>query len=82
MNMYKHCSPVSGSMMGGGFVFWILAIALVIVIIYLLTKSSKTQPTNTPQASSTALRILEERYAKGEIDETEFELKRRHIENK
>lgn len=80
--MYKHCSPVSGGMMGGGFVFWILAIALVIVIIYLLTKSTKTQPIQAPQTSSIALRILEERYAKGEIDETEFESKRRHLENK
>ncbi len=77
--MYRHCNPVVGGMMGGGFVFWLLAIALVIVIVYLITKTNKKDFVPTV---STAQRILEERYAKGEIDETEFELKRRHLEGK
>ena len=68
----------AGSMMGwfgGGImmiVFWVLFIALIVWLVREFGgKSSKS--------SSNALDILKERYAKGEINKEEFELKKKDI---
>ena len=62
---------------GGGFMmllWWAIPIALVIALIFLLARRAGTGP-----AERTALDILKERYARGEIGKDEFEQKKRDL---
>lgn len=62
----------SGRMMNNWFMpgfFWtIIAIVLVALVVYFVFR----RPAKVAVNQSSALNILEERYAKGEIDEDEF----------
>jgi putative membrane protein len=60
----------------GGFmwIFWILLIAVVVWLIVAFARD-----TGRGSRDKTPLEILEERYARGEIDEEEFEKKRRRL---
>ena len=67
------------SLFGGGwmmFVWWFLIIALVIVAVRAVMtsgQSSQSQPKETP------LEILKRRYANGEIDEEEFQKRKKEL---
>lgn len=83
-------SGFSGSYLFGGvfmMIFWIL---IVFAIIYFLMKYSSGEKSsccgghNASEKKSTdslALKILEERYAKGEIDKKEFDEKKKDLTN-
>lgn len=62
---------------GGGFmwIFWILVI-ISIAFVFVTVMGGKKEP--APK-QKTALDILKERYAKGEIDQQEFEQKRKDL---
>lgn len=60
-------------MIFGMALFWILIIAGVISLVYWWSRQNGT---DKDKQSSSAFKILEERYAKGEIDKQEFEEKR------
>ena len=62
---------------GGGFmwVFWIL---LIVVIVWAV-KAATGNSNNPSEQQKSALDILKERYAKGEIGQEEFEQKRRDL---
>ncbi|TDY02831.1 SHOCT domain-containing protein [Thiohalophilus thiocyanatoxydans] len=70
---------------GGGFgwivmiLFWLLILAGLIAIVKWLIGGPETNVPLPP--SKTARQILEERYARGEIDREEFEQKKRDIES-
>jgi putative membrane protein len=95
MNRYNSWWPMSqggrGGMMayGGGWgmgsgmgigtlLFWgIIVVAIVLVLVGPL---SATHHSNTPAGQSDdALEILKKRYARGDIDKTEFDAKRRDL---
>lgn len=61
---------------GGGFmlVFWVL---LVILVVWLVTQGISRDGTTKTKS---ALDILNERYARGEIDQDEYEKKKRDIQ--
>ena len=66
-----------GWMFGGGLgmiLIWLVPIALAIWFFSSLGKRSRETPTE-----KTALDILKDCYARGEIDQDEFELKKRDI---
>ncbi len=67
--------------MGFGFLFMLLFWGLVIVGIVALFRWSMVQktPTGKPHGKS-PLEILQERYARGEIEHDEFEQKKRDLE--
>lgn len=61
---------------GGGFmwIFWVLLVVLVILALKTVVLGG-----NHWLGRSSALEILEERYARGEIDRDEFEQKRKDL---
>ncbi len=61
----------------GMLLFWVLLIAGVIVLVRWLASDS-VRLTSSPQQS--ALDILAQRYARGEMDREEFEQKRRDLD--
>ena len=61
----------------GGIVMWIFWIVLFVVVVWLVKSVISGQP--NPPRSLSALEILEQRYAKGEIDKEEFEQKKRDL---
>jgi putative membrane protein len=75
-----------GSGMAGGYgmgifmiAFWVLILAGVFVLVKWLVKGSRGGHVDHMQSGSGALEILEERYARGEIDRVEFEQKKRDL---
>ena len=60
----------------GGFmwIFWILLIAVIVFIFMNVSKG------NSSSASESPLEILKKRYARGEIDEEEYERRRKVLE--
>ena len=73
-----HDFGFGGGAMGiGMIVFWGLAIVAIVVLVRALAGGSSASGSNA--RDKTALDILKERYAKGEIDKNEFEEKRRDL---
>lgn len=66
--------------LGGGFMFlwWIVIIVLIVVVVKWLNSSAE-HPSLSADDDSKVLEILKERYARGEIDEEEFERRKRHL---
>ena len=66
---------------GGLFVLliWILSIVGLIMLIKLLIQAIKLKKAPYPNGSTRAIEILNERYARGEIDKQEFEEKKRDL---
>jgi putative membrane protein len=68
-------------MMGGGFamvVFWVLVIMLVVLAVRWFSASGPRRDDAMP-ADKTPLQILQERYARGEIEKDEYEERRRTL---
>jgi putative membrane protein len=65
--MYGH----SGGMFFGGGLMWIVWLILLVVLIYVLKDIFGSA--NKRSSSDEALEILKQRFARGEIDEAEFE---------
>ena len=63
-------------MMGGGFM-WIFWLFIILVIILLIKVSSGKSSSN--EQRETPLEILEKRYARGEIDEEEFQRRKKEL---
>lgn len=64
---------------GGPFMvlFWVLVIVVIVVLVKWIVDQS---PAGKRGSDKSALEILRERYARGEIDREEYEQKRRDLE--
>lgn len=57
--------------------YWLIGILILVAIVWLVSRSFSL---NRPDSQSkSALDILKERYARGEIDKEEFEEKKSHL---
>ena len=77
--VYSEVTTCMACTLGGGFMwfFWILILA---VLVWLVISATRDRG-NAPEADRSALEILRERYARGEIDRDEFEQKKRICRN-
>lgn len=72
-------------MVRGGFMFvmalvWIVVLALIIwVVVTAVQKTGGLDTSSSPSRENSALEILKERYARGEIDKQEFEEKKKDL---
>jgi putative membrane protein len=64
---------------GGGFM-WLFWILLIVVIVWAVKAAIGGSSNSPPEKQKSAMDILRERYAKGEIDKEEFEQKRRDLD--
>jgi len=69
-----------GHLLGGG-LMWIFWIVVAIVVILFITSFSKSK-SSAISKDDEALEILKNRYASGDIDEEEYEMKRKTLNNK
>jgi putative membrane protein len=61
---------------GGGFM-WIFWILIIVAVVFLLKAGGGDR--GSDERHETALEILEKRYARGEIDEEEFQRRKREL---
>lgn len=78
--------PHGGMGYGMGWIFmllfWVLVIAGIVVLVKWLSSSSQSNASLPPQPPRrSALDILKERYARGEIDDEEYERRKRALED-
>jgi putative membrane protein len=64
---------------GGGFM-WIFWILLIVAIVWGVKAAAGGGGNNPSQKRKSALDILKERYARGEIDQQEYEQKRKDLQ--
>lgn len=65
--------------MGFGGIWMLLFLGLAVLGIVAIIKYVSAAPDNKHARASTALQVLEERYARGEIDRSEFEQKKHDL---
>jgi len=65
---------------GGGFM-WIFWILIIIGIFFVFKNMSGTNSNNSSLDNESPLEILKKRYARGEIEEEEYERRRKELEN-
>jgi putative membrane protein len=75
---YGHGWGMGGSGMGFGFIFWLVILALVVWGVVWFVRSQPLAG-NQRTRPSTGLELLEERYARGEINREEYLQKKRDI---
>ena len=59
-----------------GFSMWLIPILFIIIIFYFLNENNKGK-----KEEASAQDLLDKRYAKGEIDEEEYEKRSRHLKD-
>ncbi len=60
--------------------WWIIGIIIMVIIVWMVVKAiNQTNYSNTRLGNKSALDILKERYARGEIDEQEFEERKNNL---
>ncbi len=63
----------------GGWFMWLFWILIIIAVVWVV-KAATSGGDSPATKQKTALDILQERYAKGEIDQEEFEQKRKDLD--
>ncbi len=66
----------------GGGLMWLFWILLIMVIVWIIKGGAGGSSSKTSRNEKTPLEILEQRFARGEIDKDEFEEKRKLLEHR
>ena len=74
-----HDWMLDGWSMGLGFIFWVTILALIVVGLLWFVRSQASTRGSTEQQRSSGLDVLNERYARGEIDREEYLQKKRDL---
>jgi putative membrane protein len=64
---------------GGGFM-WLFWILLIVIVVWAVKAASSGGSSSSPREES-PMEILKKRYARGEIDDEEFERRRKELED-
>lgn len=67
-----------GMFFGGGILMWVFWLILLVVLVYVLKDIFGAVGRNS--SSDEAMEILKQRFARGEIDEAEFERRKKQIQ--
>lgn len=59
--------------------WWIIGIIIVIAVVWVVIKSMNQKTVSSQSKEKSALDVLKERYAKGEIDKQEFEERKKDL---
>ena len=59
--------------------WWIIGLIIVAAVVWMVVKSMNTNSRGNLPSGKSALDILKERYARGEIDKEEFEKRRKEL---
>ena len=70
----------NGHLFYGGGYMWIFWILLVVGILFIISNMSQKNSNQSNIENDSPLEILKKRYARGEIEEEEFEQRRRKLE--
>jgi len=65
-----------------GWIFWVLVILLLFTLIWFLFKKGKDPESSPSESQKTAKEILDERYARGEIDDEEYQRRKKELREK
>ena len=77
---YGHGWMMNGDGMGFGFIVWLVILAAIIAVaVWFVRSQSLIGSQRSLERSSPALEVLEERYARGEINREEYLQKKRDI---
>jgi len=79
--MMNGMDGMMGGMMWFWAVLWLLIAVLLVVGIVVLVRTLTDRGGNGSRTTKSAVQILEERFARGEIDREEFEERRRALES-
>ena len=79
--MMNGMNGMMDGMMGFWAIVWLLFAALLVVGIVVLVRSLGASDSAGSRPTRSAVQILEERFARGEIDRDEFEERRRALES-
>lgn len=70
---------MNGFYMGAGmWIFWIVVIVFIVFVIKIMMNENSSQ---TNQSEESPMEILEKRYARGEINQDEFESMKKELKN-
>ncbi len=77
--MGNYLGSMFGWGLGGGLMMILFSVALIFFIVWLVREMNGKKDHNETHNSKSALDILKERYAKGEIDQKEFAGKKKDL---
>ena len=68
-----------GGFWGMGWFWWILILIIFIAVIFFIYQANRPKPPRDYQTRQSAMEILEERYARGEISKEEYREKKKDL---